>query len=46
MGYNQGESPSAATLMKSPVQENRTPGYFDQLSTGLCGAKGVCEERE
>jgi hypothetical protein len=46
LGYNQGESPSTATLMKSPVQENRTPGYFDQLSTGLCGAKGVREERE
>jgi hypothetical protein len=46
LGYKQGESPSTATLMKSPVQENRTPGYFDQLSTGLCRAKGVREERE
>ena len=37
LGYNQGELPSMATPMKSPVRENRTPGYFDKLSTGLCG---------
>ena len=37
LGYNQGELPSGVALMKSPVRENCTPGYFDKLSTGLCG---------
>ena len=23
----------------SPVRKNRTPGYFDKLSTGLCGER-------
>ena len=48
LGYNQGWSPPRAALMESPVQENRTPGYFDRyilsdvegLSAGLCGGQG------
>jgi hypothetical protein len=37
LGYNQGESPSTAALMMSPVRENHTSGYFDKSSTGPCG---------
>jgi len=35
--YNQGEPLPTAALMRSPVWENRTLGYFDKLGTGLCG---------
>ncbi|MBC8445993.1 MAG: hypothetical protein H8D74_02205 [Chloroflexi bacterium] len=37
LGYNQGEAPPTAVPTESPVRENRAPGYFDKLSTGLCG---------
>jgi hypothetical protein len=55
LGYNQGESPSTATLDEEPCAGKPHAGDTStlrqssgqaKLSTGLCGAKGVREEGE